>query len=281
MKKIIAMMLVLVMVAAFAACTDNDETSKTSSVAESSAVESSVAESSVAESSDAESSDASSEAEDNGVMTYEEYIAAELESEVVIEAYVQAHQSWWEDKITVYCQDKDGAYFLYELACSEEDAAKLIPGTKIRVKGFKTEWEGEVEVASGATFEFIEGADTFIADALDVTALLGTDDLIKHQTEFVSFKGMTVAASKDAEGNDVAFLYNWDGSGEQGNDLYFNVSINGATYNFCVESYLCGKDTDVYKAVEALEIGDVIDMEGFLYWYQGANPHITSVTVAE
>ena len=41
------------------------------------------------------------------------------------------------------------------------------------------------------------------------------------------------------------------------------------------------KDSDVYKAVEALNIGDKIDMEGFLYWYEGVNPHITSVTAAE
>ena len=67
----------------------------------------------------------------------------------------------------------------------------------------------------------------------------------------------------------------------EGDDLYFNVSYNGETYTFTVESYLCDKDTDVYKAVEALQIGDKIDMEGFLYWYEGVNPHITSVTAAE
>ncbi|MGN1127474.1 MAG: hypothetical protein ACI4T6_00805, partial [Candidatus Flemingiibacterium sp.] len=93
--------------------------------------------------------------------------------------------------------------------------------------------------------------------------------------------GMTVEASKDADGNEAAYLYNWDGSGEKGNDLYFNVSLNGQTYTFTVESYLCGQDTDVYKAVEALKVGDKIDMEGFLYWYNGANPHITSVTAAK
>ena len=93
---------------------------------------------------------------------------------------------------------------------------------------------------------------------------------------------MTVeAAGKDADGNDVPFLYNYDGSGSQGDDLYFNVSSNGETYTFTVESYLCDKDSDVYKAVEALQIGDKIDMEGFLYWYEGVNPHITSVTAAE
>ena len=110
--------------------------------------------------------------------------------------------------------------------------------------------------------------------------MLGTDDLINYQNQFVSFKGMTVeAAGQDDAGNDVAFLYNWDGSGEEGSDLYFNVSLNGTTYTFTVESYLCGADTDVYKAVKALEIGQTVDMEGFLYWYNGVNPHITSVVV--
>jgi len=64
-----------------------------------------------------------------------------------------------------------------------------------------------------------------------------------------------------------------------GNDLYFNVSLNGQTYTFTVESYLCDNTTDVYNAVKNLKIGDTIDMEGFLYWYEGVNPHITSVTV--
>ncbi len=215
-----------------------------------------------------------------GVMTYEEYVAAPLESEVVIEAYVQAKQSWWENKATVYTQDKDGAYFVYNMTCSEEDYAKLTPGTKIKVTGFKTEWSGEVEIAEGATFEIEEG--NYIAAAQDVTSLLGTDELIKHQNKFVSFKGMTVeAAGQDENGNDVAFLYSWDGSGQDGDDLYFNVSLDGNTYTFTVESYLCDNTTDVYGAVKALNIGDKIDMEGFLYWYEGVNPHITSVTAAK
>lgn len=214
-----------------------------------------------------------------GVMTYAEYIAAPLDSEVVIETYVQAKQSWWDNKATVYTQDKEGAYFLYNMACSEEDYAKLVPGTKIKVTGYKSEWSGEVEIID-ATFEIEDGK--YIAKATDVTALLGTDELIKHQNEFVSFKGMTVeAAGKDDAGNDVAFLYSWDGSGEDGSDLYFNVSLNGATYTFTVESYLCDNTTDVYAAVKALKIGDKIDMEGFLYWYEGVNPHITSVTAAK
>ena len=206
-----------------------------------------------------------------GVMTHAEYMAAALESEVVIEAYVQAKQSWWDNTATVYLQDKDGAYFVYGMACTEEDYAKIPTGTKIKVTGYKAEWSGEVEIID-ATFEIMEG--NYVAEAKDVTSLLGTDELAKHQNEFVAFKGLTVEAAND---NGDAFLYNWDGSGQDGNDLYFNVSYNGQTYSFTVESYLCDNTTDVYAAVKNLKVGDVIDCEGFLYWYEGANPHITNV----
>lgn len=216
--------------------------------------------------------DGEADTKSEGVMTYAEYVAAELDTQVVIEAYVQAKQSWWEDKATVYAQDKDGAYFLYDMACSQEDYEKLTAGTKIKVTGYKAEWSGEVEIVD-ATFEIEEGS--YIAKPLDVTELLGTDDLIKHQNEFVSFSGMTVEDSGDG----AAYLYKWDGSGSDGDDLYFKVSINGQTYSFTVESYLCDNTTDVYAAVKNLQVGDVVDMEGFLYWYEGANPHITSVVV--
>ena len=228
---------------------------------------------------DTQETDAEPDVKSEGVMTYEEYMAAELDSEVVVETYVQAKQSWWEDKATLYTQDKDGAYFVYNAACTEEDYEKLVPGTKIKVTGFKGEWSGEVEIMD-ATFEIQEGE--YIAPITDVTDLLGKDELIEHQNQYVSFKGMTVeAAGKDEAGNDVPYLYNYDGSGQEGDDLYFNVSLNGETYTFTVESYLCDKTSEVYTAVKELEIGDKIDMEGFLYWYEGVNPHITSVTEAK
>lgn len=211
-----------------------------------------------------------------GVMTYAEYAAAELDTQVVIETYVQDKQSWWDNKATVYTQDKDGAYFLYNLACSEEDFAKLVPGQKIKVTGYKSEWSGEVEVVDG-TFELEDG--NYVAEPLDATALLGTDDLIKHQNEKVVFKGLKIEAKDDSG---AAFFYNWDNSGQEGanSDLYFDASLNGKTYSFTVESYLRGEGTDVYKAVQNLKVGDTVDLEGFLYWYDGPQPHITAVTVA-
>ena len=216
-----------------------------------------------------------------GVMSYQDFVAAELDAEITVETYIQSKQGWWENNgvgnATFYTQNEEGAYFLYNMPCSYEEWELLTPGTKIRVTGYKAEWAGEVEIVD-ATFEIL---DKFIAEAKDVTALLGSEELVNYQNQFVAFKGMTVeAAGKDAEGNDVAFLYNWDGSGSEGNDLYFNVSVNGATYTFTVESYLTGAGTEVYEAVKALKIGDVIDMEGFLYWYEGVNPHITSVVLA-
>ena len=208
------------------------------------------------------------------VLTYADYAAAELDSEVTVETYVQAKQSWWEDKATFYTQDEDGAYFIYNMACSEEDYAKLVPGTKIRVTGFKSEWSGEVEITD-ASFEILE-AEPFIAEAKDVTALLGTDELIESQNQLVAFKGMTVEAY-DEEG--AAFAYK--NAENKTDDLYFKVSKDGTTYEFCVEYYLCNEETEVYKAVESLKVGDVVDLEGFLYWYNGANPHITALTVVE
>lgn len=282
MKKAIVLSLALTLALGMTGCakTENAPAAE-SSVEAVSEASSEAAEETTTEAAEETSTAAAEEAsKSEGVLNYEEYMAAELDSEVVVETYVQAKQSWWEDKATFYTQDKDGAYFIYNMPCSEEDYEKLVPGTKIKVTGYKAEWSGEIEVADVSSFEIEDGE--YIAEPLDVTDLLGKDELIDHQNELVSFKGMTVeAAGQDADGNDVAYLYNYDGSGSEGDDLYFNVSLNGETYTFTVESYLCDKDSDVYKAVEALNIGDKIDMEGFLYWYEGVNPHITSVTAAE
>lgn len=209
---------------------------------------------------------------EDAALSHADYIAAENDTEVVVESYVQATQSWWDNKITVYLQSEDGAYFVYELAATEEEAATLVPGQKIRVKGYKGEWAGEVEIMDG-TFELVE-ADPYIAEATDVTELLAKDELADHMNEFVAVKGATVVAYDESG---AAFAYK--NTEEKTDDLYFKVDVDGQTYDFCVEFYLTGKDTDVYKAVEGLNVGDVIDLEGFLYWYNGANLQATSLTV--
>ena len=213
-------------------------------------------------------------ADEAAVMTYADYAAAAIDDEVTIEACVQAHQDWWDGKVTIYAADEEGAYFLYEVPMSEEDAANLVPGARFRATGYKSEWSGEVEIVD-ATFEFIEG-DAYIAEPVDVTDLLGTDALAEKMNQLVSFKGMTVEAYDESG---AAFAYK--NPEEKTDDLYFKVSKDGQTYEFTVEFYLCGQDTEVYKAVEALNVGDVVDLEGFLYWYEGPNPHITAVAAAQ
>lgn len=202
-----------------------------------------------------------------GVMTWAEFNAAELETPVTIEAYVQAKQGWWVDDAgqelaTFYLQDADGAYFVYNLNISEADYNKLTIGKKVKISGTKTAWSGEVEIID-ATYEILDG--NYVAEPTDVTALLGTDELIKHQNKFVSFKDLTL----------VKVEYK---NGAPGDDIYVTVSKDGAEYSFCVEIYLTGADTDVYKAFATLQAGDIVDIEGFLYWYEGVNTHITAVT---
>ena len=297
MRKLLCAVLALCLAASMAACAGDNSSSASSEAG--SAVSSEVSSEASSEASEESSevsevsSEASSEVSEAGeesessetasaeVMSYDEYMAAAVDDAVTIQAYVQAKQSYYAEQgtATVYLQDQDGAYFAYDAACSQEDYDAMTEGTLVQVSGYKAEWSGEIEIMDG-TLSLVEGGDTFVAEPLDATSLLGTEELIDHQNEKVSFTGLTVAPSTDASGNEAAFLYNSDGSGTQGDDVYFNVSYNGQTYTFVVESYLCGSDTEVYKAVEALEVGQTIDCEGFLYWYEGANPHITSVTVA-
>ena len=198
-----------------------------------------------------------------GESAYDMYVNAELESQVTVEMYVQATQSWWSDKITVYGADEDGAYFVYEMACSEADSKKLTPGTKIKVTGTKTAWEGEVEIVD-ATFEFA-GEDTYVAEAVDVTSFVGKDALVDYQNQLVVFKGMEV----------VSVSYK---GGARGDDVYLTAKLGDTEISFCVERYLTDPETSVYKAVEALKAGDIVNIEAYLYWYNGANPHVVGVS---
>ncbi len=207
-------------------------------------------------------------------MSYADYAAAELDTEVCIEAWLQGKQAYNDQygNTTLYLQDEDGAYFVYRLACSQEEYDALTVGEKLRVTGFKSEWSGEVEITD-ASIEHVE-AEAFIAEAKDATELLGKDELVELQNQRVVFKGMTVEEYEEGK----AYAKK-DAADDP--DLYFKVSKDGETYEFCVEHALCNSETEVYQAVEALEVGQVVDLEGFLYWYEGANLHTTGLTVAE
>ena len=249
MKRIISLALILIMVFTFAACTKPAQNTTTTTTPTT-------------------PNDADTTTKSEGVMTWAEYMAAELKTKVTIEAYVQGHQSWWDNKVTIYAQDGDGGYFLYEMPCTEEMAAKLVPGTKIRVTGYKAEYAGEIEIMTDAldpaTIEIIDGH--YIASPVDVTSKLGTEEMADYQNMKVLFKGMTV--------KELSYKQS-----DYDKDIYLTLTYNGTDYSFCVENYLTGPDSDLYKAVAALKVGDVVDVEAFLYWWNGINPHITGVTV--
>ena len=237
MKKITAMLLVLVMVLAFTGCTGNENPTTTTTAP----------------------------APQVQVMTYAEFMAAAVDTECVVEFYVQATQGWWDNSIVIYGQTEDGGYFSYGTVCTEEQSKQLTPGTKVRVTGKKAVYDGEVEIMNGQLE--ILGGDTWTATALDVTAMLGTEELEQHMNKKVCFKGLTLEA--------VEYK-----NGAPGDDIYVTLGYNGASYSFCVEVYLTGTETDVYKAFETLQVGDVVDVEGFMYWYKGPNAHITSIVKA-
>lgn len=264
MKKLLVLFLAVVMVFALVACASEgtESTPETSSAAEQQEVKDDPA------------------VKGEGVMKYDEFVAAATDADVVIEGYVQAKQSWWQDKACLYLADKDGAYFVYNAACTQDDYNKLTQGTKIKVTGKKAEWKGEIEVGEGATFVIENG--NYIAEAFDATALLGNDEeLIKHQNHLVAFKGLTVAGKKDKDGKEYAFFYGYSNEGEEGSDsdLYFDATIGDKTYTFTVEYYLCNEESDAYQAVQNLKVGDQIDIEGFLYWYDTQSTQVTALTV--
>lgn len=274
MKKKLAMALALTCAIAMTACGGSSAPAETAAPAPT--AESTVEEPApVVDESVVEAADPSA---DLYIMEYDEYVTAEVDDPVCLDVYVQAKQSWWQDTASIYaqCSEEGGGVFIYAMPISQEDYDALVPGTKIRVNGFKAEWSGEVEIVDAEYTVLDEEPQVFAA--VDATEFLGTDTLIDYQNCYVSFKDMTVE-SKDAKGNEFTWQYGYDGSGTDGDDIYLNVSKDGQIYTFTVESYLTGAGTDVYEAVKTLEAGQTVDLEGFLYWYEGANQHITSVTV--
>ena len=202
--------------------------------------------------------------------TYADFLASDGSEELELLMSVQGHESWWDGKVTVYAQDDEGGYLCYDMAADQATAEAMTPGTLIRVKGYKAEWSGELELAD-ATCEIIVGAyDGKVYDAEDLTSLIGNnDELAKHMNKKSLFKNLTV----------VEYKYNWDGSGTRDDsDIYLYLTDEkGTPITFTVRRYLTDNTTEVYKAVEALQPGDVVDLTAFLYWYEEPQARIIEV----
>ena len=271
MKKVFAMLLAVVMVLALSACGQTATQKPAEATATPQPATPAPTEAPV---------ETAAPAAAPAVMSYAEFAAADLDTQVSVETYVQAKQSWWDNKATFYTQNEDGAIFLYNMPCTQEEYDKLVPGTKIRVTGYKSAWAGEVELIDISSFEILEGS--FLAEPVDLGEVYGTDQLIDNMNRYFKLSDVTIVGKKDeSTGEEKAFFYDWDNSGAEKKDadLYFDATMNGKTYTFVVEYYLQNETTETYQAVQNLKIGDHVDLEGFLYWYNGPQPHITAVTV--
>ena len=111
MKKLTVSVLALAMALSLAACGGGSASSSEAASSETASSE--------AVSSEAASTEATESTAEVSVMSYADYAAAEVDSPVCVETYVQAKQSWWEDKATLYTQSPDGAYFIYDMAVSQ------------------------------------------------------------------------------------------------------------------------------------------------------------------
>ncbi len=257
MKKLFTILLSVLMVMGLVACSSNN--SENTATATPEATEAT------------ETSEPTAEfptAKDN----YETFLAANVDDEVEVLMYVQAHQGWWEDNgqgvMTLYGMDNYGGYFVYNAKMDEATADSIGEGTLVKVTGIKSEWEGEVEITD-ATVEVYADQNPTVYPASDVSDLLGdSDKLINYLNQKVTINALEVTKveTKDSESDP---------------DIYITCTSGDNEISLCVENYLTGPDSTVYKTASALVEGDVIDVEAFLYWYQGANPHVYSITVED
>ncbi|MBQ5427663.1 MAG: hypothetical protein IIT51_03835, partial [Oscillospiraceae bacterium] len=173
--------------------------------------------------------------------------------------------------------NEEGAYYLSRLRCSQQEYDTLKTGRRIRVNGYKSHWNDAIEI-SDASFTLLEG--NLIAGAEDVTALIGSDALRRHQNEKVAFSGMTVEVMPD--GHSVWYR-GWDNTApaEEDSELWFRASSAGTVCDFTIKPSLCENRDEVLETLQQLQAGDRVDLTGFLRFYNGALPRITAITQSE
>ena len=119
------------------------------------------------------------------------------------------------------------------------------------------------------------------ANLVDVTDLLGTDDLEQYRDQKVAIKGVKSVDTEDPGGDLLRFLYGPDGNGDSGDNLYFSVEKDGKTYQFTVDASICGPETEVYQTVENVEEDAIVDLVGIVRWNEGPDIAITDMTVQD
>ena len=207
-------------------------------------------------------------------MSYDEFMAAENGDDVIIEGYISARQSWWNGATLYLTGAKGEGYFVYNYECTEEEYnSDFVVGACLRVYGSKTIYAGEHEIM-GENVDYdksgiVKDAPKFDEKVLEVKSVK-TEDLEAYQNALFT-------ATLTVKGN-----YSFKDDANKSDDIYFTlVDANGNTMDCCVEYYLVSAYDSVRNVIVS---GDFVDgasvtVTGYLYWWNGANPHITSIVV--
>jgi hypothetical protein len=219
--------------------------------------------------------DAEESASLESACSYSEFLSADDSRPITIESYLQEKQAWSEGKASLYLQDEVGAYYVYNLSCSQEEYQALEQGQKLRIRGYKTDFSGQIQITD-AVYSVLDGM--YIAEPEDISSSLNTEELYPRLNRKVRFHAMTVEPMFDGVSS---FYYGWDNSGsmEKESDLYFTASNGGEPLTFVVKAQMYGNDTDLYRTVQNLRVGDTVDLEGILCWYNGPQPLLTSISL--
>ena len=212
------------------------------------------------------------------VLSYDEYLAAEVGSEVTIEAYITGRTTWYNNAASFYLADDNGGYYVYNLPCTEEEYASLLITKKLQVTGAKAEWKGEIEIncqtATENTGWLLYDDETCSYSRANVTSI-AKEVLDDYKNQSVKALGLTVTKAPYTNFDDFTL------APAAGADVYFEVKDDaGNTATYVVEAYLENSqyDSDVYNAVCALKVGDRIDLEGFVYYWENPQLQVTDLT---
>ncbi|MBQ2640855.1 MAG: hypothetical protein IJG15_02530 [Lachnospiraceae bacterium] len=143
--------------------------------------------------------------------------------------------------------------------------------------------ETPAEAASGeaASTDLTAAAEDDV-EAVDISDLLGNkEELKKYADQKVAIKGAVSVDTEDPGGDLLRFLYDTDGNGDPGDDLYFSIEKDGETYLLKIESDQCDAESETYQTVENLEEDMIINLEGTLTGEDSPLMQVTEITIPE
>ena len=221
--------------------------------------------------------------------------------EVQAEGFVIAKTTYYNGTTNLYIAGSQSdeksttaeGYYVYNYECSQDEYNKLVVNhpeqifTYVTVAGTKASYAGMQEIidakvtieSSDATFGSLyihsgEGAGVpldVVQEQYMAAAFFGTLKVKEYTT---TDQNATVAENK-------AYGYKGDTPTD---DLYFILEDEaGNELSCCVEAYVdysaFGSDhkKELYQNVMSLQVGDTVEVSGFLYWWNGPNPHIIQI----